>query len=413
MKIVIAGASTFSVNNLGDDAMFASITQAIRRVMPNSNICLLARHPSQAFDDYFGVCSVQNLEHLSNESAAGRIFMGLNRGDNHGVLGRLFDEICEADILLLAGNLFMEVARNEHLRGVSSYASFLTVLAQVANTPVAVIGLNVVDPIRSELTKQHIQHVLNASLAIGLREESAAHHLRDAGIEIDRAWVVGDPAVGLELPDSPSVNQYAAKPSALPQSRGLPIVSLCIRSEYWQAAGKPSLTDTEREAVVRLLESGVKLRTVPNCTYRHGHELEDDRVTHRLIFREFTDEIEFIENELGVYETVELLSKSSLHITNRRHSAILALHAGTAPIAVATSMATHMSGFLGEASMENALAPDLQTALRVGVRTMEAGEHAVHAPGNAFRRAVEANRAGTDAFLSNVLELLEQANQDD
>lgn len=408
MKIVVAGASTFSVSNLGDDAMFASITQAIRRVAPNSDICLLARHPSQAFDDYFGVRSVQNLEHTTNEAAAGRIFMGLNQGDDPGILRRVFDEISEADILLLAGNLFMEVSRNDYLRGVSSYSSFLTVLAQVANTPVAVIGLNVVDSIKSDLTIQHIRHVFNTSLAIGLREESAAGHLREAGVDIDGVWVLGDPAVGLESPNNPSANQYVPIPSTLPVSSGRPIVSLCIRSEYWQAAAKPSLSNPEREAVVRLLSGGVRLRTVPNCTYRHGHELEDDRVAHRLLFREFIKEIEFVEDELGVYETVELLAESQLHITNRRHSAILAGHAGTASIAIATSMGTHMSGFLAETSMTNAFAPNLETALGVAACTTEAGEQDVDAPGDAFRRAVKANRARTDAFSLHVLNLLKQ-----
>lgn len=410
MRIVIAGASTFAVSNLGDDAMFAALVQSINRVLPNSEVCLLSRHPSREFDDYFGVRSVQNLEHSSNNAAAGRIFVGLNRGDDSKVLRGVFNEILEADLLLLSGNLFMEVSSNEYLRGVSSYASFLTLLAQVANTPVAVLGLNVVDPIKSELTVQHIRHVFGAALTVGLREESTVDHLRDAGVNVDWAWVVGDPAVGLETPDGVFPNVSVPNPDISVPRRSRPVISLCIRSEYWRIEERPSLTGPERKAVERLLESGAKIRAIPNCTYRYGHEFEDDRNVHRLLFQEFAEEIEFVEDELGVYETVRLLSDSLLHITNRRHSAILAAHAGTPSVVVATSMATHISGFLSEVCMTDALVADLEAALDVAARSLSVNTRHPATSAEAFRSAVDENRSRMDAFLLNVNKLLGSRN---
>ena len=361
MRVLIAGASTFGVANLGDDAMFAALVQALKRNAPAADVRLLARHPDNAFDNYFGVSSVQNLEHSSNELARGRMFNGLNRGDDVQLLPKVFEEIADADVLVLAGNIFMEVSENSYQRGVSSYAALLTTLAQAARTPIVVFGLNVVDPLSSPLTVQHARHVLGAASAVFVREEAALHHLSLSGLEVESYRVLGDPAFALQEDQERQSADLVALPFS-PKSASDPVVTVSLRSEYWMESGKPTLSDEALEALAALVSLPVNVIAVPNCTYDKGNLFEDDRVVHRLLFESLRDKIVFLEERLGLFETLEFLRKSSLHITNRRHSAVLAGHARVPVIAVGTSHATHMSGFIQDFGPGIELVDDLAGA---------------------------------------------------
>lgn len=406
MRFLVAGASTFSVDNLGDDAMFAALVQSLRRVDPVAEVRLLARHPSRWFDEYFGAKSIQNLEHGSNEAATGRMFMGFNPADDNVVLQRVYSEIQTADALILAGNLFMEVSVNEHLRGVSSYAALLTIFAQLAGTPIIVFGLNVVDAMSSELVVQQARHVLGAASEVGLREEATSGHLREAGLHSDRMVVLGDPAVGL-LPherlssdDADVLSQIIGTPTS-----SKPVtVSLCIRSEYWNDPQDCGVTTSTLQVLSELLEKGVRIRAVPNCTYQGGHALEDDRASHRRLFGALNNDIDFVEERLGVFETIQLLSNSDAHITNRRHSAILAAHADTWAIPIATSHATHMSGFAHDIGLGEHLMPDLEGALRMVSDACRSGIFPQQTQGSAFAAAADRARAAADEFFRRFVE---------
>ena len=127
-------------------------------------------------------------------------------------------------------------------------------------------------------------------------------------------------------------------------------------------SGKPTLSDEALEALAALVSLPVNVIAVPNCTYDKGNLFEDDRVVHRLLFESLRDKIVFLEERLGLFETLEFLRKSSLHITNRRHSAVLAGHARVPVIAVGTSHATHMSGFIQDFGPGIELVDDLAGA---------------------------------------------------
>ena len=82
MKYVITGASTYGVRNMGDDAMFANMVQGLHANDPEAEIIFLARHPDVEYDKLFNIHSIKNLDHDSNEAAAGRMFFGFNSGDD-------------------------------------------------------------------------------------------------------------------------------------------------------------------------------------------------------------------------------------------------------------------------------------------------------------------------------------------
>jgi len=404
MNVLIAGASTFAVENLGDDAMLAALVQAIECAQPGSDIRLLARHPSPEFDEYFRLKTLQNLEHDSNAAASGRMFVGFNKGDSHQILASTFHAIEQADVLVLAGNLLMEISGNTHLRGVSSYASLLTVLAQVAGTPTAVFGLNVVEPMKSNTTREQARHVLGAASAISVREEAALQHLASAGIDCSSAVIGGDPAIGLV----PEIAQTSAARDRI--APGNPrVVSLCIRNEYWSASETPSLSAGSKAAFENLLGTGAVVRFVPNCTYTSGHPMEDDRLHHRVLFGEYSGAVDFIEERMGLHQTVELLSESDIHLTNRRHSAILAGHAGALPVPINTSLSTHMSGFLAELSLERLFASSIESALRLATEISDdQAREAISTSRLRMTEAASATRRNSIAFVEQLAQKVQK-----
>ena len=61
-KIIIAGSSTFTVKNLGDEAMLLNMIQCLKKQSPKTKITLLCRHPSRKIEKLYGLKSVKNFE---------------------------------------------------------------------------------------------------------------------------------------------------------------------------------------------------------------------------------------------------------------------------------------------------------------------------------------------------------------
>ena len=202
MKYVITGASTFAVSNMGDDAMLACMVQSLYREDPDAEIVFIARHPSQEYDELFGIYGIKNLDHESNKAAEGRIFLGFNRGDSGENLLEIKKYIEDADLLIFGGNSIMEVSKNTFLKGVSSYCSTLAILAKFCGTPYALFGLNIVDPIRDELTKEHAKFLCENAIAVTVREDVVLKYLSDIGVSTSNTVVSGDPAFGMEVDET-------------------------------------------------------------------------------------------------------------------------------------------------------------------------------------------------------------------
>ena len=80
-QVIIAGASTFYVKNLGDDAMLLNLVQSIKNYDKKIKIILLARHPNKKLDRLYGIKSIKNLEFDKRSSSLGKYFFGLNSKD--------------------------------------------------------------------------------------------------------------------------------------------------------------------------------------------------------------------------------------------------------------------------------------------------------------------------------------------
>ena len=77
-KIIIAGASTFTVKNLGDEAMLLNLVQCIKRYDKKIKIILICRHPSKKIDKLYGIKTIKNLEFDNKSDSVGKFFYGFN-----------------------------------------------------------------------------------------------------------------------------------------------------------------------------------------------------------------------------------------------------------------------------------------------------------------------------------------------
>ena len=119
--------------------------------------------------------------------------------------------------------------------------------------------------------------------------------------------------------------------------------------------------------------------------------------------------MQFIDERLGLHETIELLSESDIHLTNRRHSAILAGHAGALPVPINTSLSTHMSGFLAELSLERLFASSIESALLTAAG-MSDSELRQESEANQMRMAEMATVVRTKSvnFVNQIVDYVEE-----
>ena len=74
MKIIVTGASTYGVDNMGDDAMLAGLIEGLNQNYDNPQIIFLTRHVNKTYDKIFGFSSVKNIDHDSKAESEGRFF---------------------------------------------------------------------------------------------------------------------------------------------------------------------------------------------------------------------------------------------------------------------------------------------------------------------------------------------------
>jgi len=351
VKYVITGASTYGVKNMGDDAMLANMVQGIKREDPDAKITFLARHPDAEYDRLFGFNSLNNLDHESSSAAFGRFFYGFNKGDSTENIIKLKEYIEEADLLIIGGNSFMEVSENKFLRGVSSYAATLAVLAKFCGTPYALYGLNIVDPVKNPLTEQHAKFLCENAISVTVREKQVLAYLSDMNIDLGNVEVCGDPAFGMESEyDEESVNEILKKNNIFLKNNKK-ILTVSYRIEYWQ--NDENKFDRLAERMAGIIDAIVEkydfqVLFIPNCTYTVGNKWQDDRLVNKLISKKLKNinHVFFIEDELNVFETYSMFSLTDLHISNRRHSNVFAAMHGKTFFSISISHATHISALL-------------------------------------------------------------------
>ena len=360
MKFVITGASTYGVSNMGDDAMLLNLVQGLKAEYPDCSIDFLCRHPSKKYDEEFGFKSVKNLDHDSKEAAAGRLFLGMNSDDNPQNLIEINEIISNADLLIIGGNSFMEIFKNEFLRGVSSYSSTLAILAKFHNIPFALYGLNIVSRLKDATTIQHAKFLCENAKSITFREESGLNFLKELEIKNKNMHILGDPAYGMSVSINKEKISEILKRNHINLKSDRPIIGLAIRHEYWQGTDEDYIKFNVKFASI--IDQLITLHNfqflfIPNCTYTKGNKWQDDRLTHKSIFEQIKNKnsVYEISEELTVRETYMLFSILDIHISNRRHSSIFAAMNNIPFISIDSCFEGHMSPLLVDLGMEDQL----------------------------------------------------------
>ena len=252
----------------------------------------------------------------------------MNAGDEACNLHEIKNAIDQADLMIIGGNSFMEISENEFLHGVSSYSATLATLAKFCNTPFALYGVNVVESITSEVTKQHARFLCENAIAVTMRESSGKKYLLDLGICGNNIYVTGDPAFGMRINKDEKLVASVLKNNKI-NLKDKPTIGVCFRHEYWKGNEKEYM-DLNRQ-LARTLDDISKILScqflfIPNCTYTKGHKWQDDRLTHHNVvnFMKNKDAAHQINEKLSVHDTFRLFSLLKMHISNRRHSCIFA-----------------------------------------------------------------------------------------
>lgn len=331
MKILISGSSTYGVKNMGDDAMLLNLTQQIKKLVPKSEIVFLCRHPSKEYDDQFGFKSIKNFDHKSKKDSLGRYFYGFNKGDDLENNLNVLEEFKSSDLLILGGNLFMEISENTLMRGVSSYTTLLTTIAKLTGIKIVLYGVNIVSKIKSETTLNHCKFVTKNSEKITLREINALENLKSAEGEFSNAKVFADPAWGVEFDRNKENAIKILREKKINIDINKPIISICFRLKYW-CEDEINLSSYSKLfiSIIKGLNKKIDAQflMVPNCTYQGVNKYQDDRTLHNEIVRGFENEktlkIYSINDEMNVMETLSVMSLTDLHLSNRRHSCVFA-----------------------------------------------------------------------------------------
>jgi len=346
-KIVIAGASTFTVKNLGDEGMLLNLVQAIKRHNKKIKITLLSRHPSKYFDKLYGIQTIKNIEFDKRTQSIGNFFYGFNSTEHQKHLDLIRKKLEKADMFILAGNIFMELFPNTFLRGVASYATTMALFSKFCNTKVYITSLNVISEFRSPIVKEYLNFLSRVTKKVLVREQNARKNLLKINFNPNKVSVEGESAFGVDVPIKKEIIKKFIKNKKLLENKKK-LISVCIRVEYWKNNFDPKIKSnffTKHANVLTKIseKTGATLIFVPNQFFGWT-KWQDDRIIHKEIIKRLGSKAKYISinKELNVFESINLHSISDFHITNRRHSVVFAAMNKISPVIVNTSLKGHL-----------------------------------------------------------------------
>jgi len=364
-KIVLAGASTYGVKNMGDDAMLYNLTQTLHRKI-DCEIVFLARHPEAGYDDEYGIRSIKNFEHDSAAQSKGRFFYGFNRGDDRKNLDRIRQEIEDCDLVVIGGNAFMEVSENSVMRGLVSYTVLVATLAIFMNKPYVLYGLHGHPP-TDALTAGVARFVCSNAEMVSVRENFYRDALRDIGVTGDHIEAFGDPAYGIDVIRNASVGGEILKDEGieLPDKN---VIGVSFRHMYWIWSDDDFKIYSAKMAEFcdRIIERlDARLVVIPNCTYNIDNIREDDRYIAKTFIGQMKNPqcIDLVDREMSLTETLSLYQHIDMIVSNRRHACIFGANYDKPVHALSTGHPWQFKPFIEELGLDGAYASFTEDSL--------------------------------------------------
>ena len=325
-KILLAGASTYGVKNMGDDAMLYNLTQTLHKKM-DCEITFLARHPEAGYDDLYGIRSIKNYEHDSKAQSLGRWFYGFNPGDSKAHLSEIRNAIEESDLVIIGGNSFMEVSSNQFMRGVSPYSALLATFSMFFEKPYVLYGV-AGHPLKHDLTKELARFLCGNAELVTVREKLYKQILSDAGAVGDHIKICGDPAWGIDETKDSEIGSEVLNRDGI-SFKSDSVLGIGFRHMYWQWDEEAFASYSRKMAQLCdfvIDEYGSEILFIPNCTYNVDTLLEDDRhiAQHVIKAMKNHEKAHLVNTEMNLIETLSLYQHVDMVISNRRHSNIFA-----------------------------------------------------------------------------------------
>jgi polysaccharide pyruvyl transferase CsaB len=310
-RILIVGY--FGENNTGDEAILTAMLRGLRRYRRNLKIMVPSYGADPArLEKSYGVVSFRLCD-----------------------LGRLFDAVEAADLVLLGGGGLLhdiwhprpETMLTSRHFGLSYYCGIPWLAAQLGR-PVMLYAVGV-GPLLFREGEDLVRDVARAARIITVRDPASAEALRRLGVQESRVEITADPAWQLTPVTNPIVEGLLAR-SRL--SRG-PWLGVAVRN--WNVGIQQALWEREllRGVEAFAKEHGLDVLFLP---FQHGGGgLQDDLALARKLAAGLTRvRSAVLESPCAPEELLGVVGRCALMISMRLHAFIFACLSGTPTVAL-------------------------------------------------------------------------------
>jgi polysaccharide pyruvyl transferase WcaK-like protein len=323
MKILLAGG--YDTQNLGDHGSLAVFKRDLKKLDPSSEVVLLSRHPDKRFDDTYNVHSINNLDHTSKLESIGKLFKGLNPGDDTNHLKKIMGELSTSDLLVIGnGRLLIDVSL-DFMRGPLPYYAMLVTLAKFLGVPVMIFSMTIV-PVKSEIGRTLLKYIVSNADIITVREESSMKELLKLGISCNKINVIPDAAFGLDYIDREERGKQILAQERIKVSNDK-IIGMNLRYTHLEISIDKNYYSTLARLCDDLYQSlGTDILLIPQMTYGIDNSLDDDREVYKLVYENCVNKehIHIITERYNVFDTLAIYQMCKMVYSMRRHGIIFA-----------------------------------------------------------------------------------------
>jgi polysaccharide pyruvyl transferase WcaK-like protein len=261
--VVVCGA--FGIGSAGDEAGLRVLVD----ILDDAKVTVLMRNPDPEYGRKYGVSVHPKLEHTTREEAGGRIFRGLNAGDNPRPIDELLRLLHTADLLILGPGDFINEDCPDVMRGALAEMAVMAWLAEWTGVPVMVYAASA-----RRLTHTHAiaqaRYLLTTAKVVTIRDRLSIGLLADAGLPIDAIRECPDPV--LCMPRDDRVPQIA-------EQLTLPVLAVSVR---WIGYRGEKINNQYRDLIRRVCARWEgSIITIPQFVSDDGYP--DDRQEAREI----------------------------------------------------------------------------------------------------------------------------------
>lgn len=291
-KVVLSGYYGF--NNLGDEAVLASILNNIRGELGKLDITVLSANPTET-EAVFGVRAVKRTAPL-----------------------RVFKALWGCDVLISGGGSLLQDVTGR--LSIFYYLS-LMVMGKIMGKKVMVYSQGI-GPIRMPLNRWATKVTLDMADAITVREPHSKSDLIAMGLKSERIIITADPVISLEPSENKEIRQWMHDMPGYRQ--GCPSVGLAFRGK--------DMAFGAAEKLVEVIHCLTKEMEINFFLIPYYYEQDKMVLDHLELLAKGL--VLPVRRHLSVGEMLSLTSELDVLVGTRLHSLIVSAVCGTPMIAV-------------------------------------------------------------------------------